>query len=429
MPEADKILSQHEVDALLSAIDSGAGDSAGAPPAEPYDFRRPSRIPSGPLRFVHALHESFAKALEPALSGMLLRPVDARLTGVHQLPLGEFLSSLPSPGVLILLSAEPLQGSFLMSIHPSIAGALVERMLGAGKPASAPRDRGFSPLEWKVADTLILRLLAVLAAAWAPVAPVRFHVISRESDPQAIKPESVNEPSVAVTLEVAMGDQRGALDLLFPALSIEPHFDRMAPPAAFSPKAGGADHGEELSRRLAPAEVEIGVHLPPATIRMKDLQTLRPGDYLVTSHPHADPVQVSVEGRLKFLARLGSLKDRKAAKIVASTSDAPTEPTGDLKVMPGGEAGPAAPGPSVREALLKLAVTATVVLAEKSVKLQEVMALKAGDVMEFGRSADDPLELRVSGRPIATGTAVRIGEQFGLKVISVGGRLAGPSSI
>jgi flagellar motor switch protein FliM len=429
MPEADKILSQHEVDALLSAIDSGGGDSTAAAPAEPYDFRRPSRIPPGPLRFIHAIHESFAKALQPALSGMLLRPVEARLTGVHQLPLGEFLSSLPSPGVLILLSAEPLQGSFLMSIHPSIAGALVERMLGAGKPASTPRDRGFSPLEWNVADTLILRLLGSLAAAWAPVAPVHFDVLGRESDPQTIKTEAVNEPSLAVTLEVAMGDQRGSLDLLFPALSIEPYFDKMTPPAPFSPKKGGEGRGEELSRRLAPAEVDVGVHLPPGTIRMKDLQTLRPGDYLVTSHPCAGPVQVSVEGRLKFLARLGSLKDRKAAKIIASAADAPTEPAGDLKVMPGGGTAPAAPGPSLREALLKLSVTATVVLAEKSVKIQDVMALKAGDVMEFGRPADDPLELRVSGRSIATGTAVRIGEQFGLKVTSVGGRPAGFSSI
>ncbi|HEV3025934.1 MAG TPA: FliM/FliN family flagellar motor switch protein [Planctomycetota bacterium] len=421
MPEADKILSQHEVDALLSAIDSGGGDSPSETPAEPYDFRRPSRIPAGPLRFVHDIHESFARALQPVLSGMLLKPVEARLTGVHQLPLGEFLSSLPSPGVLMLLSAEPLPGSFLLSIHPSIAGALVERMLGAGKPAAAPRDRGFSPLEWKVADTLVLRLLGILAAAWAPVAPVRFTVLSRESDPQAIKAEAVNEPSVAVTLELALGDQRGSVDLLFPALSIEPHFDHMIPPAPFSPKKGGEGRGEELTRRLAPAEVDVGVHLPPGTLRMRDLQTLRPGDYIVTPHPYADPVQVSVEGRLKFLARLGSLKERKAAKILASAAEAPASPAGEMKVMPGGQAGPAAPGPSLREALLKLPVTATVVLAEKSVKLQDVLALKAGDVMEFGRSADDPLELRVSGRSIAKGTAVRIGDQFGLKLLSVGG--------
>jgi flagellar motor switch protein FliM len=424
MPEGDKILSQHEVDALLSAIDSGAGDASSEAPAEPYDFRRPSRIPAGPLRFVHAIHESFARALQPVLSGMLLKPFEARLTGVHQLPLGEFLSSLPTPGVLVLLSAEPLEGNFLMSIHPSIAGPLVERMLGAGKPASAPRERGLSPLEWNVAETMLRRLLETLAAAWAPVAPVRFSVIGRESEPQAIKAEAAHEPSVAVTLELAMGDHRGALDILFPALAVEAHFGRMVPPAPFAPKKVAEARGEEISRGLAPAEVEVGVHLPAGTIRLRDLQTLRPGDYVVTTLPHSGPVQVSVEGRPKFLARLGSLKDRKAAKILAEAAEAP-EPAGELRVIPGGQAGPAAPGPSMRESLLRLEVTATVVLAEKTVKLRDVMGLKAGDVMEFGRPADDPLELRVSGRPVAAGTAVKIGERFGLKVTAVGGGAAG----
>ena len=145
----------------------------------------------------------------------------------------------------------------------------------------------------------------------------------------------------------------------------------------------------------------------------------------MTAYPHAGPVQVSVEGRPKFLARLGSLKDRKAAKILgASTGEGAG---GGLVVIPGGQPGPAAPGPAMRDSLLKLEVTATVVVAEKTLRLSEVMALKTGDVMEFGRPADDPLELRVSGRPVAAGTAVRIGERFGLKVTSVGSGAPGRS--
>ncbi|HZE99454.1 MAG TPA: FliM/FliN family flagellar motor switch protein [Planctomycetota bacterium] len=420
MPEADKILSQHEVDALLSAIDSGAGPAAEEAQTEPYDFRRPSRVPPGPLRVVHSIHESFARELQPVLSGMLLKSVEARLSGVHQLPLGEFVSSLPNPSVLVLLTAAPLEGSFLLSIHPSIAGPLVERMLGAGKLNSAPRERGLSTLEWNVAETLIQRILGALAAAWAPMTPVTFAVAGRESDPQALKVDAVNEPVVVVTLELAMGDQRGSMDVLFPAMAIEPHFARMVPPAPFSPKKSGEAHPEELSRRLAPAEVELAIHLPPATIRLGDLQGLRPGDYLVTPVPHAGPVRVSIEGRLKFLARLGSLKDRKAAKIVGSAAEEGGGSSGEMTLMRGGEPGPAAPGPSAREALTQLPLEATVVLGERTMKLQEVLVLKPGDLLSFDRAADEPLELRVSGRTIAEGTAVKIGERFGLRLTSLG---------
>ena len=41
-------------------------------------------------------------------------------------------------------------------------------------------------------------------------------------------------------------------------------------------------------------------------------------------------------------------------------------------------------------------------------------------VTQLYNLADDPLELRVSGRTVAEGTAVRIGERFGLKLTSVG---------
>jgi flagellar motor switch protein FliM len=444
MPETDKILSQHEVDALLSAIDSGGGESSAESAAEPYDFRRPSRIPPGPLRFIHAMHEGFAREVQSALSGMLLRPVEARLAGVHQLPLGEFVSSQPHPAVLMLLSAAPLEGSFLLSINPAIAYPLLERLLGAGKVAAPQRDRALSPLEWNVTDALAARLLDLLAAAWAPVAPLHFEIIRRESDPQALKFDSPNEPSVAVALEIALGDQRGGLEIGFPSLAVEPYLAKMVSSAPFSAlKDAGQGREESISRRLAPAEVEVGAHLPPETLRIQDLEGLRPGDLLVTNHPHTGPVFVTVEGRRKFLARLGSLKERKAVKIVVQAAE-PFDPVAGrpfdsaqgkasrpaLTVLKSGEgAGAVPPKSGAAEAVMQLPLTASVVLAEKTLRLREVLALRPGEVLEFPRRADDPLELRVAGRAIAEGAAVKIGERFGLRISGMKGGRDGAGSL
>lgn len=429
MPEADKILSQHEVDALLSAIDSGGGDAAAEAPAEPYDFRRPSRIPPGPLRYLHAMHETYARALQSALSGMLLRSVETRLAGVHQLPLGEFVSSQPHPAVLYLLSAAPLGGSFLLAMNPSIAYPLLERLLGAGKIAAPQPERALSPLEWNVADALAARVFDLLAEAWAPLAPVKFAVIRRESDPQALKSESGSEPSVAVTLEVALGDQRGVIEIVFPSIAVEPYFPKMIPSAPFSAKREGVEGREEaISRRLAPADVDLGAHLPVELASLKSLESLKPGDVLVTNHPHSGPVFVTVEGRRKFLARLGSLKDRKAVKIVAlagenaertRTRAAGSGPAkaSSLSVEKGAPPSSAPPASGAgAEVLMQLPLAAAAVLAEKTMRLSEVMALKPGELMEFPRRADDPLELRVSGQAVAEGAAVKLGDRFGLRI-------------
>ena len=74
------------------------------------------------------------------------------------------------------------------------------------------------------------------------------------------------------------------------------------------------------------------------------------------------------------------------------------------------------------ETLMHLPLTASVVLAEKTLKMQDVLGLKPGEVMEFPKRADDPLELRVSGRMVADGTAVKLGERFGLRIGSIRGR-------
>ena len=418
MAETDKILSQHEVDALLSAIDSGGGEATGESSAEPYDFRRPSRIPPGPLRYLHTMHEGYARAMQSALSGLLFKAVETRLAGIHQLPLGEFVASQPHPAVLILVTAEPLEGSFLLSLSPSIAYPLLERLLGAGKVGAPQRDRALSPLEWNVTDALTSRLLDLLSEAWAPLTPTRFSVIRRESDPTALKFDSPNEPSVTVTLEVALGDQRGALEIVFPSKAVEPYFPKMAAAAPFSAtKEGGEGREEAISRRLGPAEVEMAVHLPAESLSLKELETLTPGDLIVTNHPHAGLVVVTVEGRKKFLARLGSLKDRKAVKVVAAAG----EPSATSRDRMSVTRSPVAPGPAP-ETLMHLPLTASVVLAEKTLKMQDVLGLKPGEVMEFPKQADDPLELRVSGRVVAEGTAVKLGDRFGLRIVSMRGR-------
>ena len=55
-------------------------------------------------------------------------------------------------------------------------------------------------------------------------------------------------------------------------------------------------------------------------------------------------------------------------------------------------------------------------LAEKTVRLRDVLTLRPGELLEFPQRADDPLDLKVSGRTIAEGAAVKIGERFGFRI-------------
>jgi flagellar motor switch protein FliN/FliY len=70
--------------------------------------------------------------------------------------------------------------------------------------------------------------------------------------------------------------------------------------------------------------------------------------------------------------------------------------------------------------ILHISVPVIVVLAERKLAIAEVMRLGVGAIIEFHKSSDEPLELRVNNKPIAQGETVKVGENFGLKVSRMG---------
>lgn len=76
--------------------------------------------------------------------------------------------------------------------------------------------------------------------------------------------------------------------------------------------------------------------------------------------------------------------------------------------------------PPSLERILKLQVPVVVKLAERRMPLSEVLRLGVGAIIEFSKSSDEPLELLINNRPIGLGEAVKVGENFGLKLTRVG---------
>jgi flagellar motor switch protein FliN/FliY len=69
---------------------------------------------------------------------------------------------------------------------------------------------------------------------------------------------------------------------------------------------------------------------------------------------------------------------------------------------------------------MKLQVPVIVKLAERRLPVAEVLRLGVGSIIEFAKRNEEPLQLMVNNRAIAVGEAVKVGENFGLRVQQVG---------
>jgi flagellar motor switch protein FliN len=66
--------------------------------------------------------------------------------------------------------------------------------------------------------------------------------------------------------------------------------------------------------------------------------------------------------------------------------------------------------------ILKLGVPVIVKLAESNLPVSAVLKITSGSILEFDRAADSELELLVNNKVIAWGQAVKVSENFGLRI-------------
>src|SRR3954464_15849641 len=78
------------------------------------------------------------------------------------------------------------------------------------------------------------------------------------------------------------------------------------------------------------------------------------------------------------------------------------------------------PSPAELGRILRLEVPVIVKLAERKLSLSEVMRLGTGAIIEFARGSEEPLELLINNKVIGLGEAVKVGENFGLKITQIG---------
>lgn len=71
-------------------------------------------------------------------------------------------------------------------------------------------------------------------------------------------------------------------------------------------------------------------------------------------------------------------------------------------------------------AALRLEVPLIVQLGERSLTVSEVVSLVPGAIIELSKSADDELDLLVNNKQIGTGSAVKVGENFGIRINYLG---------
>ncbi|MCS7172046.1 MAG: flagellar motor switch protein FliM [Armatimonadetes bacterium] len=316
----DELLSQAEIDQLISALRSGQVAPESTTPQEerrirPYDFRRPDRFSKDQLRTVSVLHGAFARMAGMALSVHLRSPIAVSVRSVEQLSYEEFVRSIPSPTVIVLFRLEPLEGRALLEFSNSLALAMVDRLLGGPGRADQPL-RPLTELERGLVERLMQRLLPLLHDAWQSVADVRPVLLGLETNPQFAHIAGPTDVVLLVYFQVDTSHQSYRMNLCLPYLLLQPILSLLSATTLFRAPSRSVQT-ELLQRAVEDTHVPVQVELGRAWVPLGDLLSLGPNDVIRLDRRAHDPLEVLVEGIPVFSARPGRMGGRLAVQILA----------------------------------------------------------------------------------------------------------------
>lgn len=307
-----EVLSQSEIDALLSALSTGDVEPEQLKEKEDkhkikkYDFRSPQKFSKDHIRTLEMVHDAFARIVSNYLSGQLRKHVKVDIQSVEQITYEEFVHSIPNPTILTIFKMPPLQGNILLEMNPQFSFQILDILLG-GTGDREEKTKEFSEIDKNILSNITSEMIKSLVLAWDGILDVRPEFEGLETNPSANQTLAPNEPVALLSFLVELGKSTTYMNLCIPYLSIEKVLDKLVVQYWFkSDESELQDESrEKIKKGIDPVEVNLHVELGNTEITVDDFLKLVKGDVLVLNSQCSDPVRIFVEDEECFIAKPG----------------------------------------------------------------------------------------------------------------------------
>lgn len=315
------VLSQNEIDNLLSALSSGEFDPNEAGDVEDkqvkdYDFARPSKFSKEHLRTLVFIFEHYARLLSTNLPVYLRKNVQVEVMHSEAATYQEFSNSLSNPVLLGVINFAPLEGNIIMEMSTGLGYTIVDRMLGGGgQPLE--KNREFTEIELTIIERIMVVCTNLLVEPWQTVQQLEPMLERIETNSQFAQFVTPNEMTSIITMSIKVGDVEGLMNICIPFAVLEPVIDKVNTKYWYSTSTeteNGA-YRDYLEESLQRAHVPVRAIMGRSAISVNDFIHLQPGDIIKVNTKLEDELDVYVGNIKKFSAIPGAYEDSYAVKI------------------------------------------------------------------------------------------------------------------
>ena len=318
MSNAD-LLSQDEIDALLTGVESGSvktEDDFGAHDgvARSFDFASQERIVRGRMPTMEMVNDRFARLFRVSLFNLLRRSPEVSVSEVQMYKFSEYIHSLYVPTSLNLVRIKPLRGTGLIIFDPKLVFAVVNNFFGGDMRFRAKIEgREFTATEQRIIQMMLEQVFADLHRAWEPVMKLAFEFINSEVNPQFANIVNPNEAVVVSSFHVELDGDGGDIHITMPYSMVEPIRELLD-----AGLQSDRDHLDErwtkaLREEVKDAVVDLSSTLLETEISLRELMNMKAGDLIPVDLP--SHVLLRAEDVPVFRGKYGVSRGNSAIKV------------------------------------------------------------------------------------------------------------------
>ncbi|SFF70590.1 flagellar motor switch protein FliM [Halobacillus alkaliphilus] len=321
---AEEVLSQNEIDSLLSALSTGEMDAEELKNEEKerkvrsYDFKRALRFSKDQIRSLSRIHENFSRLLTTYFSAHLRTYVNIEVASVDQLPYEEFIRSIPTMTILNIFSVSPLEGRILLETNPNVAYAMMDRVLG-GRGSGVSKVDNLTEIETTIMSHLFEKALDNYQEAWGSIVEIDPILEEFEVNPQFLQMVSPNETVVVVSLNTTIGESSGMINICIPHVVLEPIIPKLSVHYWMQkqqPKDRDPKEYEALTKTIKGAEVDMKALLGESKMSIQQFLGLKENDVIRLSQQIDRPMTLKVDNEQKFHVQPGTFKNHLAVQVL-----------------------------------------------------------------------------------------------------------------
>jgi|LakMenEpi03Aug12_release.lakeMendotaPanAssembly.Ray.scaffolds.fasta_scaffold179335_3 flagellar motor switch protein FliM len=334
MPE---VLSQSEIDSLLSAVSSGTvesdkgktGDAKGAGSAQSsenvsdwiaYDLTSQEKIVRGRLVALQGIHERFSRLFRVSLSNALKRAVTVNLNRIDFVKFGDYLSNLILPTSMNIVSMTELKGYLLFIVSSKLTYALVDAYYGGSeRPFSKVGNREeFTNIENNMIQKVSQIALKDIEEAWKLNYPLKLQFQRTENNPHFIGTMHPSEFVAVITLDVEFENLTGPCVVVLQLSALESIQEYLGFNVTGEFAMDKQTWRQHWIKEILSTEMLIQVELGSVIKTLREIEQLKTGEVVALQQDSAAPLNIFVEGLQRMQGLMGTFRGNTAVQITST---------------------------------------------------------------------------------------------------------------